>query len=160
MKLCLKEKYIYRIFEYSLLIKTINSVWGIILGLFILFDKHLKETVLYLAQKEITEDPNAFVAQYIQNFALHITHGTITFISVYLISQGIIKIFLIGGILKKKLWAYPVAMYAFLAFTFYQMYRFTHTHSLVLIALSIFDIVTIFLIQHEYKRAKKHLPDY
>jgi uncharacterized membrane protein len=160
MKPKLKEKSIYIIFEYSLLLKTINSVWEIVLGLFIFFDTHLRNAIYILARNELAEEPNNFVAQYIQNFITHISHGTLVFISIYLIGQGVIKIFLILGIFKKKLWAYQLAIYSFLAFTFYQIFRYNHTHSTFLIILSIFDIVTIMLIQHEYKRVKEHLPDY
>ena len=160
MKLEFKEKYIFWIFEYSLLLKAINSIWEIALGVFVLLDKSLKETLIVLTQNEIVEDPHSFFAPHIQHILLRFSHGTLLFISIYLVGQGIIKIFLIIGILKKKLWAYPVAIYAFFAFVFYQIYRFSHTHAPLLIVFSIFDIITILLIQHEYQRQKKHLPDY
>ena len=160
MKLNFKEKYIYWIFEYSLILKAINSVWEIALGAFILFDKSLKDTILLLAQNEIIEDPQSFIAPHIQHIIMRFSHGTVLFISTYLIGQGIIKIFLIAGILKKKLWMYPVAMYAFFGFVFYQIYRFNHTNAPLLIVFSLFDLLTIMLVQHEYKRMKKHLPNY
>ena len=156
----LKEKYIFWIFEYSLLLKILNSIWEIALGTFILLDRSLKDTILILTQNEIIEDPHSFFAPHIQHILLRFSHGTILFISIYLIGQGFIKIFLIVGILKKKLWMYPLAMYAFFGFVFYQIYRFSHTHAPLLIIFSIFDLITILLIQHEYKRLKKHLPDY
>lgn len=160
MKSGLKEKYIYWIFEYSLLIKAINSVWETVLGIFLLTDSHFRNSVLLFAKNELGENPHNLIARYIQNFITHLSHGTIVFISTYLLGQGIIKILLIMGITKKQLWAYQTAMYAFFTFTFYQIYRFNHTHSILLIILSVFDIITILLIEHEYGRVKKHLPDY
>lgn len=160
MKPVIKEKYIYKLFEYSLIIKAINSIWEIALGAFILFDKSFKDTIMVLAQNEIIEDPHAFFAPHIQNIVSHFSRGTILFISAYFIGQGTIKIFLIIGILKKKLWIYPIAIGAFFAFVFYQIYRFNHTHAVLLIVFSIFDLVTILLIEHEYERLKKHLPNY
>ena len=160
MKLKFKEKYIFWIFEYSLLLKAINSVWEIALGTFILFDQSLKDTILTLTQNEIIEDPHSFFAPHIQHMILRWSHGTLLFIAIWLLAQGFIKIFLIIGMMKKKIWIYPVAMYAFFAFVFYQIYRFSHTHAPLLIVFSIFDIITILLIQHEYERLKKHLPNY
>lgn len=160
VKFKFKEKYIYWVFEYSLIIKIVNSVWEILLGSFLLFDKHLRHAIYLFAQDEFSENPNNFVFHYIQNLITQVSHGTLVFISVYLISQAIIKIFLISGMALKKLWAYQAAMYAFIAFTFYQIYRFNHTHAIFLIILSSFDIITILLIEHEYKRAKGHLSDY
>jgi uncharacterized membrane protein len=57
----------------------------------------------------------------------------------------------VGALLKNKLWAYPLAMIIFGAFIIYQLYRFTLTHSIGLIALSIFDVAVVWLIRLEYR---------
>ena len=156
----IKEKYIYWIFEYSLVIKAINSVWQIALGIFILMDKHLQATVYTLTQNEIIEDPHAFLAPKIQHAIGHLSHGSLKFIGIYLLGQGLIKVFLVIGMFMKKIWTYQVSMYAFFIFVFYQIYRFNHTHAPLLIFFSLFDLATILLIQHEYKRLEEHLPAY
>ena len=61
------------------------------------------------------------------------------------------KLLLVGALLRRKLWAYPIAMIAFGAFILYQLYRFTFTHSIGLIALSVFDLAVIWLIWLEYR---------
>jgi uncharacterized membrane protein len=58
-------------------------------------------------------------------------------------------------LLKQKLWAYPSAVIVFGAFIVYQLYRFTLTHSIGLIALSLFDLVVIWLIHLEYRALKR-----
>ena len=160
MELEVKEKYIYRFFEYSLILKIINGIWETILSLYILSGGSLRDIVFHFTNREIIRDPDDFFALHIQNFASRFTHGTELFIAIYLLIQGIIKIILITGLLQKKLWAYPTATFAFFAIVFYQIYRYSHTHSPFLILFSLFDLVTIMLVQHEYKRAKKHLPNY
>ena len=45
----------------------------------------------------------------------------------------VIKILLVGALLKRKLWAYPLAGAVFAAFITYQLYRYNFTRSIGLI---------------------------
>lgn len=155
-----KEKWIFSLFEGSLLIKLINAIWEMALALFILLDKDLKDSILSLVARQIENGRHLFLAHHAESILSPISRGTLLYISIYFLGQGIIKIFLIIGVFKKKHWAYPASMYAFLAFVFYQIYRFNHTHAPLLIVFSLFDLFTIWLIHHEYERVKRHLPDY
>jgi uncharacterized membrane protein len=53
-----------------------------------------------------------------------------------------------------KLWAYPLTMAVFAAFSVYQVYRFAHTHSLALALLTVFDVLIIYLTWEEYREQK------
>jgi uncharacterized membrane protein len=77
------------------------------------------------------------------------------FYAFYLLSHGLIKIFLVAGLLRNKLWAYPAALVVMSLFILYQLYRYTYTQSFGLIVLSVFDIVVIALIWHEYRILRK-----
>jgi uncharacterized membrane protein len=46
----------------------------------------------------------------------------------------------------------------FTAFIVYQLYRYSYTHDLGLILLSILDAFVILLAIHEYRLLRKHLP--
>ena len=61
-------------------------------------------------------------------------------------------------LLREKLWAYPASFAVFGAFIAYQLYRYTFTHGFGLIALTLFDLVVMLLIWHEYRLLKRHLP--
>ena len=78
------------------------------------------------------------------------------FVSVYLVAHGVIKIFLVAGLLRKKLWAYPTALWFLGIFILYQLYQFSHTHSLGLLALSAFDLFVASLVWREYRSRKQH----
>ena len=65
-----------------------------------------------------------------------------------------IKLWLIIGLLRDKLWYFPVSMVAFALFVAYQLYRFTFTHSPWLLVLSALDIAIIALTWHEYRLSK------
>ena len=80
------------------------------------------------------------------------------FYAVYLLSHGLIKAVLVIGLLREKLWAYPASFAVFGAFIAYQLYRYSFTHDIGLILLSIFDLFVIYLAVHEYRLLRKHLP--
>ena len=80
------------------------------------------------------------------------------FFAFYLLSHGLIKAVLVAGLLKEKLWAYPASIAVFGLSIAYQLYRYSWTHDIALIALSIFDLFVIALALHEYRLLRKHLP--
>jgi uncharacterized membrane protein len=80
------------------------------------------------------------------------------FYAFYLLSHGLVKVVLVYGLLKEKLWAYPASFVVFGAFIAYQLYRYSFTHELSLIFLSVFDLFVIALAIHEYRLLRKHLP--
>jgi uncharacterized membrane protein len=104
-----------------------------------------------LTQDEIAEDPRDLIANYLLKTASRLSLSSVHFAAFYLLTHGVTKMFLVGALLKNKLWAYPLAVIVFGAFIAYQLYRFTFTHSVGLIALSLFDLVVIWLIWLEYR---------
>ena len=80
------------------------------------------------------------------------------FYAFYLLSHGLVKIVLVFFLLREKLWAYPASIAVFALFIAYQLYRFSFTHDIGLILLSIFDLFVIALAVHEYRLLRKHLP--
>jgi uncharacterized membrane protein len=76
------------------------------------------------------------------------------FASLYLLSHGLVKAVLVICLWMNKLWAYPLTIAVFAAFVIYQIYRFTHTHSVALVILTLFDLLLIFLTWKEYQDQK------
>ena len=77
--------------------------------------------------------------------------GAQQFAAFYLLSHGVVKTWLIVGLLREKLWYYPVAIVVFVGFVVYQVFRFQVTHSSWLLVLTVVDIVVIWLTWHEYR---------
>jgi len=90
--------------------------------------------------------------------ARHLDLGEQRFFAFYLLSHGLVKSVIVIGLLREKLWAYPASFVVFSAFIAYQLYRYSFTHDVALIALSIFDLFVIALAVHEYRLLRKHLP--
>ncbi len=104
-----------------------------------------------VTQEELIEDPHDFVANRLLQIAGNLSVSTEHFYAFYLLSHGLVKTLLVVGLLKNELWAYPVSLVVLALFVLYQLYRFSYTHGLGLIALTAFDVIVVGLIWHEYR---------
>lgn len=153
------EKNIYSIFEISVVLKGVYAVFEIISGVmvFVITKDFIISSVLYLTQGELLEDSKDFLANYFVTLSNNISINAKYFFASYLLIHGIIKLFLIIGLLKKKFWAYPASIAVFSLFIFYQIYRYFYTFSIGLLLITILDLIIIFLTIHEYKFIKRSL---
>jgi uncharacterized membrane protein len=147
-----RERRIHLAFEISLGLKGLFAVGEIIGGAVALFVSRgfLLRTVSVLTAEELTEDPRDLVANYLLHSAQSLTTGTQIFVALYLLSHGAIKLWLVIGLLRERLWYYPTAMVVFALFIVYQLHRFTFTHSAWLVMVTAVDIVVVALTWHEY----------
>ena len=107
-----------------------------------------------MAQQEILEDPNDFIANYLIKTANYFASGSHIFAVVYLIFHGLVNISLAIALLKDKIWAFPWATAGFGFFIIYQVFRYFHTYSLLLLFLTVFDILIVLIIFLEYNKKK------
>jgi uncharacterized membrane protein len=108
------------------------------------------------AQQEILEDPHDFIANLVIKSLDGFSSGSWIFAVFYLLFHGVVNVFLAVNLLKNRIWAYPWAITVFSLFIIYQIFRYLHTHSILLLAFTIFDIFIVFIISLEYyKRSKK-----
>ena len=149
----MNERRVHQIFEISLLLKGAHALIECIGGLALALVSTSTITALVntLTQEELVEDPNDFVATHLLGAAQKFDVSTQRFYAFYLLSHGVIKAFLVIGLLRNKLWAYPFSLVVLGLFILYQLYRYSYTHGLGLIVLTLFDIFVIGLIWHEYR---------
>ena len=154
------EHRVHQVFRFSVILKGLHALTEIAGGL--LFHFVSAPTVLHwvnlLTQEELTEDPRDFVATHLLSAAQNLTGATQSFYAFYLISHGLIKVVLVAGLLKEKLIAYPLSLAALGGFIAYQLYRYSYTHSFGLIVLTVFDLIVIALVWHEWRLLRRHLP--
>ena len=139
----MREKNIHRLFVVSVAAKGLHALIEIAGGL-----------ALYLLSSEAIADwirPHEWAASHFKPEEQH-------FYAFYLLSHGLVKSVVVYGLLREKLWAYPGSFVVFSLFIAYQLYRYSFTHDIALIALSIFDLFVIALAVHEYRLLRKHLP--
>ena len=70
---------------------------------------------------------------------------------------GAIDIFMSILLLRHQLWAFPVAIYMIVIFIIYEFFRFSQTHSLMLLAVIVMDVFIIWIIKREYQKLKSKL---
>src|SRR5579884_4260213 len=139
----MQEKRIHQIFDISVSLKGLHALMEIAGGL-----------ALYL----LGTDTIALWLRPHEWAARHFPASEQHFYAFYLLSHGVVKAIVVVGLLKEKLWAYPASFIVFGGFIAYQLYRYSFTHDIGLIALSIFDLFVIALAVHEYRLLRKHLP--
>ena len=151
------EHTVYELFFWSLLLKGGISVAEVIVGIALLlipapaiiafvqgFGAWLSGYSDSAVTMKLVGELSAFGA------------GSALFVAFYLLSRGLIKCALIGALLKNILWAYPASLIALGLLLIYQAYEiFTHG-SVFVIAISLFDIVVMYLIWREWNIVKRH----
>ena len=149
----MNERSIHRIFKISVLMKGAHAVIEIAggLALYLVTTGTIVTLVKHATQEELIEDPNDYVASHLLAMAQHFSVASKSFYAFYLLSHGAIKLLLVIGLLRNQVWSYPASLVAMAAFIVYQLYRFSYTHSPGLIALTVFDLVVIALIWHEWR---------
>ncbi len=144
------------LFRISVLLKGLDGALEIAGGfaLWAISPGFIVRVIGFLTQDEIAEDPHDFVAKHLRHAASQFSLTNEHFMAIYLLGHGIVKIFVVVALLRNKLWAYPVAMIVFGGFVVYQIYRFTFTGSAGLIALTVADLIVIWLIWLEYRAVR------
>jgi uncharacterized membrane protein len=159
MKKITRQKLIHRFFQITIIGKGIDGLLEIVGGVLLIFFSHarINRIVTWLTQHELSEDPHDFIANHLIQMAHSLSVAGQIFIAIYLLSHGIIKLVLIIALLRRKLWAYPLAIVFFALFIIYQMYRYALSQSFWMLALSILDLIVILLTWLEYRRLKAEI---
>lgn len=149
----MNERRIHQLFELSILAKGAHALVECLSGLVLAFASTgtLVKWADRLTRGELLEDPHDFVATHLSSLAHHFSVSSKHFYAFYLLSHGLVKVGLVAGLLMNRLWAYPASIVVLGLFIVYQLYRFSYTHSLGLIVLSVFDVVVVVLIWHEWR---------
>lgn len=144
---------IHDIFLVSITLKAINGILELIAGVGILIVGH--ERVLWVASKlastELVEDPHDNFATWLLHWSSSFTAHAQTVAALYLLSHGLIKLFIVYNVLRGHKWAYPLAIVVFSAFTIYQFNLFLHVHSWTMGIFTTLDIVVVIFTVLEWR---------
>jgi uncharacterized membrane protein len=151
-----RDKTIHILFDIGLLGKAVDGVLEIIGGivLFLVNPDQLNGMLQVLTRHELSKDPHDFLANLLLHSIQPLSTDTIVFAAFFLLWHGVIKVGLVWALFRKHFWAYPIAIVAFGLFLAYQVYRYSHTRSLWLLAISILDAFVIVLTWLEFKRLR------
>ncbi|MEX3951399.1 DUF2127 domain-containing protein [Paraburkholderia sp. EG287B] len=141
------------LFDVTLWVKAVMALVEGIAGIAICFaPTHVfYAIVLWVVQDEFAENPTDRVASFLLHSVSHFAGDTQRFTALYLFAHGVVKLWLVAGLLRTKLWYFPVSLVIFGLFISYQLYRYTVTRSGWLLFMTGLDIVVIMLTWHEYR---------
>ena len=102
-------------------------------------------------------DPKDYISIFIVSSAEKLAVGSQYFFGSYLFLHGIVKLFLVICLYKKKVWAYPTSIIIFTVLIFYEIYTLYLNHSLWTLSFILLDILVVLLTGHEYGVLKKRI---
>lgn len=154
----LREAVVRKVFDVLVVLKGIDGLLESLGGalLFAVSGAWLMRFAAWITASELTEDPKDLIANGIVHLANSLSADAKTFVAVYLLAHGIVKIFLVVNLLRNRLWAYPAAMVFLGLFLAYQIDRLTFGFSIFFLLLSAFDAILLVLVWHEYQWRKTH----
>jgi uncharacterized membrane protein len=151
------SKLLDRTFHAGITLKGIGGLMEMTGGVLLWFVKPaaMSATVQFLFLQDLSRNPDGFFTSHVLRESSKFANLDPTFASMYLLSHGITKVILVVCLWLNKLWAYPLTIFVFAGFCVYQVHRYTRTHSISLILLTIFDLFLIYLTWREYLQEKR-----
>jgi uncharacterized membrane protein len=138
---------IHQLFLVSITLKGIHALIEIAGGIALyLFETDTIAAWLWEASRS---------SDVIAKFAHGFSHREHEFYAFYLVSHGVVNATLVTGLMLRKLWSYPATFAVLTAFIAYQLYRYTYTNDIGLIAISVLDLIVMALTWHEYRLVKR-----
>lgn len=152
----LTQNKLHLFFALSLWFKAILAIPEVVAGIaaFVVSHRTLLTCLLWITTNGFGEDPRDFLAALFLRALQHVSVGEQRFVAVYLLGHGAIKLWLIAGLLREKLWYFPVSLSVFSLLIAYQLYRYTSTHTIWLLLITGLDLVVIALTWHEYRELR------
>jgi uncharacterized membrane protein len=150
---------IHRLFSIGIVIKGIDGVLEMIGGLLLLVisRSHLNDLVVFFTQRELSQDPDDPVSNFLLNLSAHFSVRGKIFAVTYLLAHGVIKVLLCYHLRRENVRFFPWAIGVLSAFVLYQGYRLIEHFAWGLFTLTCFDAIIIFAVWREYRMRKRSL---
>jgi uncharacterized membrane protein len=148
---------VHQLFDATVYVKGIDGVLQIIGGIILLTVSNARVTGIlgFLTTHELSRNPRDIVARAIASAAASLSADSQFLGALYLLLHGVVKVALVVALLKRLLWAYPAALVVFALFLVYQVDRYTHGHSILMLALCVLDVLVIAMTAIEYQRLRR-----
>jgi uncharacterized membrane protein len=148
----MQEKRVHQLFLVSVTLKGLHALIEIVGGIALYFFS--TETIVHWLYSE-SGDSDDLLARFARTFSGQ-EHS---FYAFYLVSHGLVNLAIVAALLSRKLWAYPATFAVLTLFIVYQLYRYTFTHDIGLIAITVLDLIVMALAWNEYRLMKRTHPN-
>ena len=152
-----REARIRRLFRLGLFLKAADSIAELVgsVVVHLVSNESIVQLARALTRRELLEDPNDVVANFLLHSAEAFSIDQQSAASIFLFTHGAVKLFLVVMVLQNRRWAYPVFMVALVLLITYQCYQLSLVFSLWLAALTVLDVVVLWLTWHEYRLQRR-----
>ncbi|HTH93343.1 MAG TPA: DUF2127 domain-containing protein [Candidatus Paceibacterota bacterium] len=137
-----KEQLFHSAFFATVILNGLIAIADIFAGLFFLFERQIAA---------LAYSYHYPLSHIIQGIFMELMKQSQLMGILYFFSHGIIKLFLVWGLLTNRLWAYPTAIVFLAGFSIYQIYDLFIRFSWFTILLLVVNCITIFFIAREYR---------
>lgn len=153
----ISSKKINFLFYIGLAAKGLNGLFECIGAyfLFILKQEWIDKFMTSVVIPELRQDPSDKIMNYFYNLGHTLSIDSQRSVAVYMMLHGAIKLIFICLLFKKVLWAFPASVAVFGLLLMYEIYKFIHLHSFLLLVLIAIDIAFVGVIILEYWNIKK-----
>lgn len=146
-----------KFYEVGVILKGLDGLVEFLVGVLLLVAPGAPHRALSAVAAEAAESSapiRQFIAAYVENLDHQLARAGLTFLVVFLIVHGLIKLALVYFLLRKIHRAYPYAIVALVALLGYQLYTLLTSPTIGMLALSLLDAVIIVLVYREYREIK------
>lgn len=142
-------------------IKGFDGAVELVAGLALFATPTIVHTALSSVANYANHHPDSthhFIADYVARLDDDLARSGLTFLIIFLIGHGVVKIALVYCLLREIIWAYPYALGVLLLFLAYQVYVLVQDPlSIGMWLFTILDVVIIWLVWGEYKELKEKI---
>lgn len=97
----------------------------------------------------------ALIAEYIGRLDADMAKSGATFLAVFLLGHGVVKLVLVYCLTRRMTWVYPYALFVLIGFLLYQMYVLISHPTLTMLLFSVLDAAIIYFVWLEYRSLRK-----
>ncbi|WP_298226775.1 DUF2127 domain-containing protein [Gryllotalpicola sp.] len=149
----MRQRVLDLVFLIGVLVKGIDGLAELVGGVALLFVNpvQLQGDVGAVTARELREDPHDILANLLVHGVAHLGSGDMTFLAVYLLLHGVVKLAIVAALLRGSAKVYPWAIAALLAFVAFQVYQLLTAPTITVAALTLFDVVIVWLTWREWR---------
>lgn len=151
-----RERLLDLVFLVGVVAKGVDGVVELVAGAALLFvtPAGLAAEARALTAHELAEDPRSIVANLVLHGAERLDARTSTFLAVYLLLHGVVKVAIVAALLLGSRRVYPWAIAALVAFLGYQAYLLATKPTVLMVLLTIFDALIVVLTWREWRHGR------
>ena len=150
------QSFVHRAFWLSLFLKGLDGALQLLGGVVvILFEPGtLGRAYRWLTRFLMGKSSHNAEADFIREAASSFHISVEVLVCIYLLTHGIIKVLLVYGLLRERLWVFPAAFAGFGFFLALEIYRISQHFYWAILILMCIDIFVIIMVFLEYKKVK------